>query len=51
MTNELKYSDADMLRLIQDLMNYTRDGHVILGYDERTPQEFLNIFNEKQNDN
>ena len=42
--NELKYTEQDLLDLIQQLKDYTREGLVILGHDEREPQEFLEIF-------
>ena len=33
-----------MCDLIQSLKNYTREGNEILGFDEREPEEFLEIF-------
>ena len=42
-----KQHKEDMLDLIQSLKDYTREGHVILGHDERKPKEFLNIYYEK----
>ena len=41
------FTKQDMLDLIQGLKDYTREGHVILGYDEREPEEFLKILNDK----
>lgn len=42
------YSEAQVLRLIEGLKDYTAEGHVVLGHDERTPQEFLEIFKQKE---
>lgn len=38
------FTKQDMCNLIQSLKNYTREGNVILGFDEREPEEFLEIF-------
>jgi hypothetical protein len=42
-----KQHKEDMLDLIQSLKDYTKEGHVILGHDEREPEEFLNIWYDK----
>lgn len=38
---------GEVLKLIQELKDYTRESHCVLGFDERTPEEFLNIFLDK----
>lgn len=39
--------ESEVLRLIQELKDYTRESRTILGFDERTPEEFLEIFLNK----
>jgi len=38
------YSESEVLQLIQHLKDYTRESEIVLGYDERKPIEFLEIF-------
>ena len=42
------FSEADMLNMIQSLKDYTHESHSILGFDEREPKEFLEIWKEQQ---
>lgn len=44
----LKEREAQMLSLIQSLKDYTREGNVILGHDERKPEELLKIWKENR---
>ncbi len=42
--NTKVFTMDDMVRLVEQLKDYTHEGGVILGYDEREPEEFVNIF-------
>lgn len=39
-----QYTYEDMVDLVQQIMDYTKEGRVILGHDEREPSEFVDIF-------
>ena len=43
------FSRLDMLDLIQSLKDYTLESHVILGHDEREPEDFLQTWEADQN--
>jgi hypothetical protein len=39
-----EYTYQNMIDLVSQLMDYTREGRIILGHDEREPFEFVDIF-------
>lgn len=39
-----KYTEEDMCDLVEQLKDYTYEGRIILGDDEREPKEFVEIF-------
>lgn len=41
-----EYTYENMVDLVNQLMDYTREGRTILGHDEREPSEFVDIFIE-----
>ena len=38
------YRESDLIDLVQSLKDYTRESGTVLGYDEREPEEFVDIF-------
>jgi len=38
------YSEEDMINLVEQLKDYTKESHTILGHDKRDAKEFVNIF-------
>ena len=43
-TQQKSYSEENLCNLVQQLKDYTKEGQVILGNDEREAKEFVNIF-------
>lgn len=41
------YNKQVCINLINELKDYTREGHVILGHDERSTEDFYEIFKNK----
>jgi hypothetical protein len=41
---ERMYSEEDMIDLVEQLKDYTKESHTILGHDKRDAKEFVNIF-------
>lgn len=39
-----KYTEDDLIEIVEDLKHYTHESQVVLGYDERDASEFIDIF-------
>lgn len=46
--NNEQVSKEEMFEFIDSLRDYTREGHIILGFDERTTEELYTIFQEQK---
>ena len=47
--NPKKWTDQDMLDLIEGLMDYTHESHTVLGHDGRDAEYYFNLFVERKN--
>lgn len=43
-----QYSREDLIDLVQDLMDYTLESSKVLGFDDREPEIFVDIFLERR---
>ena len=47
--NPKKWTDQDMLDLIEGLLDYTHESHTVLGHDGRDAEYYFNLFVERKN--
>ena len=47
--NPKKWTDQDMLDLIEGLLDYTHESHTVLGHDGRDDEYYFNLFVEREN--
>jgi len=44
-----RWTDQDMLNLINGLLDYTHESHTVLGHDGRDAEYYFNLFVERKN--